>query len=341
MALTELTNRFDNSSIQENIKSLKDHINEYFLLGETENGIINLKLDIVGDETLTADCDVTDHYTEENKSYQDQISIKPKIYTVNGEVGELVWYQKDSSSQVLGQVAQRLEGVVSFLPISSKSFSQFKNNAMKAMQWVDTASNALSKVSNLMSTAFNLGNGKNTRSVTNQEQAYEYLVSFRDNRTLLKIKTPWGILENYVITNLKFNQPKETKDKSYISISFKEIRLVTVNTVKFDASKYQGNALYENQPKTDNGTTSGEDVSLPTHKEVTTGTYKFEDIEGGVVWDACDMPDTDYSAMFSDEYGFSVYNRATKTFISSSDSEYGDVVAWGEEQCKLGIGSIK
>lgn len=259
MALTELTNRFNNSSITKGLSSLKDHIKEYFLLGNTEKGLIELKLDIIGDETLTADCDVTDHYTESNTAYQDQISLKPKIYTVSGEVGELVWYQKDSLSQVIGQVAQRLEGVVSFLPVSSKGFNQFKNTAMKAAQWVDTASNALSKVSNLMSKG--LGGGA-SRSLTHQEQAFQYLITFRDERQFLKIKTPWGILENYVITNLKFNQPKETKDKSFISITIKEMRIVSVTTTEFDADKYQGNALYENQPKNDNGKTLGNNVSI-------------------------------------------------------------------------------
>ena len=136
---------------------------------------------------------------------------------------------------------------------------------MKAAQWIDTASNALSKVSNLMSKSLEIG----SRSVTNQEQAYMYLTEFRDNRTLLTVQTPWGILKNYVITNLKFNQPKETKDKTFISITIKEIRLVKVTTVPFDAKKFQGNALYENQPKSVNGKTDGEDnsISVPNTKE--------------------------------------------------------------------------
>jgi hypothetical protein len=327
---TNLTNRFNKSTVSmDSLEAVKDHINQFLFIGGEDKGVVDLKLDIVGDETLSADSDVTDHYVESNIAYQDQISLKPKVYTINGEVGELVWYQKDKYSQALGQVAQRLEGVISFLPVRSRSFNQMKTTVMKAAQWVDTFSNAASKISNLSTIG------------SNQQQAYMRLLEFRDSRMPIMIKTPWGVLENYVITNLKFTQPKETKDKSIISITLKEFRTTQVSTVKYNADKYQRNAALERQPAVDNGKTIGEDVSLETHEITTEGNYKFEDIEGGVVWDACDMPDSNYSAMFSDEYGFSAYNRATKSFISSSDPEYSNIVSWGTEQCKLGIGDIK
>ena len=240
------------------LSNVKSHIQSYFIVPSASKGTLEyttaqLKLDIIGEETLTADSDVTDHYVESNIAYQDQISLKPKVYTLQGEVGELVWYQKDVAQQVVGQVAQKLEGVISFLPIRSKSFNQMKHKAMKALQWVDTASNVISKLDTLS----NFGN--------NQIQAYSRLCDYRDSRQPLNIQTPWGLLEGYVIKNLKFTQPKETKDKTLISISFKEFRTTSVKTVPFDASKYQANASFENQPKVDNGKTSGKDSSLPTY----------------------------------------------------------------------------
>lgn len=230
-----------------NVKdSIKEHISEYVITGSLGKGVTDLKLDIVGEETLSFDSDVTDHYVESNVAYQDQISLKPKIYTINGEVGELVWYQKDVSNQLFGQVAQRLEGVISFLPIRSKSFNQAKKAVMKAAQWVDTIDNAVTKIKNLVP------------SKTNQQKAYEMLLQLRDDRKPISIKTPWGVLENYVITECKITQPKETKDKSLITISFKEFRTVALNKrVPFDRSKYYGNAAFENQPLENNGKTSG------------------------------------------------------------------------------------
>lgn len=244
------------------LTGIKNHVEEFFLIGTNKKGsgkypLARLRLDIIGEETFTADCDVTDHYVESNIAYQDQISLKPKTFTIQGEVGELVWYQKDQDEQGLGQVAQRLEGVISFLPIRSKSFNQMKTKVMKGLQWIDTASNALSKLNTLSDS---LGNGK-------QQSAFSQLCQYRDERAVLTIQTPWGFLEGYVITNLKFTQPRETKDKTFISISFKELRTTSIQTVPFDSAKYQANSAFENQPKNDNGKTSGKDVSLPTFSE--------------------------------------------------------------------------
>ena len=236
-------------------QAIVDHLRQYWIT-EPITGV-NLKLDIIGDETLTAESDVTDHYVESNIAYQDQISIKPKTYTVQGEVGELVWYQKDTVSQKVGQVAQRLEGVVSFLPLRSRSFQQVKKKVMKAAQWFDTASNILDRFDTL------------TPEMTNQQQAYNWLISWMNIRLPITIESPWGVLQDYVITSLNFTQPRETKDKSIISISFKQFRTTSVSTVKFDPNKYQNNAALENEPESNSGRTDGEDKSISEEKTET------------------------------------------------------------------------
>lgn len=319
---TNLTNRFNKSAISmDSLESVKDHINEFLFIGGEDKGIVDLKLDIVGDETISADSDVTDHYVESNIAYQDQISLKPKIYTINGEVGELVWYQKDKYSQAFGQVAQRLEGVISFLPLRSRSFNQMKTNVMKAAQWVDTVSNAASKISNLSTIG------------SNQQQAYMRLLEFRDSRTPINIKTPWGVLENYAITNLKFTQPKETKDKSLISITLKEFRTTQVSTVKYNAEKYQRNAALERQPIVDNGKTSGEDASLP----VETKEIEGEEVKScAVVYE-----DTAFYVDYSDKYGFSVQNAETNEWVSHDSSDYKGAVGVAASECEEIIGALK
>ena len=76
---------------------LKETINHYFIKPNDETGIGSVKLDIIGEQTLSFDTDSTDNYVESNLAYQDQISLKPMIYTIQGEVGELVYYEKDST----------------------------------------------------------------------------------------------------------------------------------------------------------------------------------------------------------------------------------------------------
>lgn len=333
MGLAELKNSIDGTNLSvDNLKAIwKEHIQKYWIIPEIE-GLADLKLDIIGDETLNADCDVTDHYVESNIAYQDQITLKPKTYTINGEVGELVWYQRDKSAQVLGQVAQKLEGVISFLPTRSSGFNQMKKTVMKASQWVDTASNAVTKLSTLVGTAkalTGLGALNIKQSLTHQEQSYILLIAMRDNRTPLSIRTPWGVLKGYVITNLEFKQPKESKDKTLITITFKEFRTTKITTTPFDEKKYQGNAAFENQPKVDQGKTSGEDVSLPTET--------VEDKTGKKV-DACFMYEPNGNEVIAtlDENGVPNFEEKTLgsgnlyTPVNFESYRYGELVGeWG------------
>lgn len=312
-----------------NIKdSIKEHISEYVITGSLGKGVTDLKLDIVGEETLSFDSDVTDHYVESNIAYQDQISLKPKIYTINGEVGELVWYQKDVSNQLFGQVAQRLEGVISFLPIRSKSFNQAKKAVMKAAQWVDTIDNAVTKLKNLVP------------SKTNQQKSYEMLLQLRDARKPINIKTPWGVLENYVITECKITQPKETKDKSQITISFKEFRTVSLNkTVPFDRSKYYGNAAFENQPMENNGKTSGTDESIST-EIIETNPITNEEIEAYVSpieyegdWYQMKYYPQEGTMKFYDDAGNALSDYATKEeLLSAGLNKINEKIAAGSWQ---------
>lgn len=289
--------------------SIQEHLKNY-VISPSQGAPLDLRLDIVGDEILEMNCDVTDHYVENNISRQDHISLKPKTYTINGEVGELVWYQKDAVSQKVGQVAQRLEGIISFLPMRSRSFHQMKKKVMQAAQWVDTASNIYSR--------FLRGNVTEDIADTKQSAAYIWLSYWRDERTMVDIKTPWGILQNYVITSCKLDQPKDTKDKTLISISFKEIRLASVNTVPFDPQKYQGDAAFENQPKQDNGKTSGEGAGISQEEEGIeidwedfgeSGTVKNSDVFKAKL-NMDDFPSFDESGTYD-----IIYHPATKRLV--------------------------
>lgn len=309
-------------------EGIKSHVAEYFLIGTNQKGdgkypLGRLKMDIIGEETLTADCDVTDHYVESNTAFQDQISLKPKIFTIQGEVGELVWYQKDQDEQGLGQVAQRLEGVISFLPIRSKSFNQMKAKAMKALQWVDTASNALSKLNTLTD---GLSEGK-------QQSAFVHLCQYRDERQILTIKTPWGFLSGYVITNLKFTQPRDTKDKTYISITFKEFRATSVSTVPFDSAKYQANAAFENQPKVNNGKTSGVQESIAEDKPKENPVTKQKE-------PVCPLEDDRVNVFWDEQQKrFMVVDMDTKEEISPDSQFYDNSVFLAVKRCgeKIGV----
>lgn len=52
-------------------------------------GIAGFLFDIVGDETIDLESEITDHFVENNTAIQDQIALRPEIITVSGIVAEL------------------------------------------------------------------------------------------------------------------------------------------------------------------------------------------------------------------------------------------------------------
>ena len=52
-------------------------------------GISGFLFDIVGDESISLESDITDNFVENNMAIQDQIALRPEIVTVHGLVAEL------------------------------------------------------------------------------------------------------------------------------------------------------------------------------------------------------------------------------------------------------------
>ncbi len=234
-------------------KNLKDYISDtissYFIKPADDTGIGGIKLDIIGEQKLDISSDVSDHYVESNVAYQDQISQKPIVYTIQGEVGELVYYEKDSVQTQVGYVAEKLGKIASFAPSVSRRFYQVSDKALKIAGMVDSADNLITRLNKLKLTE------------NKQQQAYLALIALRNARSPIDVTTPWTDLKNYVITNISLTQPDRTKDKSYITITLKEFRTTDLATVPFNSKNYQGRLGYQKAQTVEQGQTTGIRVS--------------------------------------------------------------------------------
>ena len=228
----------------------------------------SLHLQIFGNESMSLQSEITDNYVESNISYQDHIALKPMIYTVEGEVGELTWYKNDPQNSVIGAVAQKLAPVVSFAPSISKLASSIQDKAMKIIGVVDSLDNAASRFWGFLS---------KDDVDTEQKKVFKYLQLLWAQRTPLKIQTPWKKLDNYVIQNVEISQSDRTADKSKIKISFKEFKTTTTRTTKFDITKYMGRGSAQNAEKQDKGTTSGVAATEATVKQNQCGFVSTDD----------------------------------------------------------------
>lgn len=244
MPYDKLLDLAKDNTLQKGLQAVKNTVKTYFIKPKGADDYVFM--DIIGEQRMKIEADVTDHYVESNTAYQDQIALKPIQFTVSGEVGELVYYQTDKVQTEVGYVAQKLTNVASFLPSVSKVFRQSKDKVMKALQYVDTVDNIYTRLSHLNPDA------------NKQQIAYLYLLSWWQLRTPLDVvESPWNTLKNYVITNVEFTQPKETVDKSFITITFKEFRTTDLEVTKFDPRNYQSRAGYQKAPNVEQGQTTG------------------------------------------------------------------------------------
>lgn len=233
---------------QKKQNDLKVNSQEFTAWIKEKNGdAVSLKLDIIGNETITAGSDVTDNYVENNVSYQDHITRKPMIYTLEGEVGEVTYYNKDASNSLVFGLTTKLVPLTTFAPSVSKKMYSVMDKTTKLLNLVDSVDNFVTKWVKLFK---NQGNDL-------QSNAFCYLLSLWYIRKPITIQTPWRKLSGYVITNIEFNQPRETRDKTKIKISFKEFREVSKMSVKFDPNKLFGRAQAQKSDLQDLGQTTG------------------------------------------------------------------------------------
>ena len=219
----------------------------------------DLKLHIYGAETMNLSAEITDNYVESNIAYQDHIALKPNVFTIAGEVGELTWYKKDAEESMLPfGINQKLQPIVAFLPPVSKKVQKIQDKTLKLLSVIDSLDNFANRLWNMLS-----GDDVNTE----QKKIYKYLMCLWRDRKPINIKTPYGKMKNYAIQNIEFTQPERTEDKTQIKISFKQIReVVSTKVTAFNKSIYQLRAAAQKATKESIGTTTGIKMTIADTK---------------------------------------------------------------------------
>lgn len=236
----------NNEFLSQKYKELKE-----FFIEPVDDSLQPLKIDIIGSESLTLSSDVTDYYSEMNYFYNDQISIKPRVYTLEGEVGELVWYKKDADNSVIGAWVGKLTPIVSFLPSVSKKTLPLVDKALKIGGWIDSIDNIVNRLVSQF----------NQADINFQQKEYRYLAALWKARVPINVICPWQKLESFVISNIELTQPRNTKDKTLIKMTLKEFRTTSFKTTKIDVSKIQSRLQDQKAEVVDRGRTAGEIVT--------------------------------------------------------------------------------
>lgn len=213
-------------------------------------GIAGFLFDIPQSEEVSLNAQITDHYTELNYAVQDHIAISPIKITLTGEMGNLVF-----SQNALTKFAQTVLNRLTPLGVLSPAQSQSAQQALDEVNRLQSAAASLQTQFQNLSDAF----GPNEAGTDPQQQAYTKLQSMYNNRNIISVQTPWRTFPSMAIESLSFSQDEETKDKTTITATFKEIRTVSTS---IRTAQLEGRVAAQAAPVVDKGPVKGQGTSI-------------------------------------------------------------------------------
>lgn len=220
----------------DNAANLISNIVNQYIVTPSSNliGVDGFIFDIIDDEDVLVDSDITDHFVEDNYAIEDHIALKPVIFTLRGFVSELSFTTQKTSLVV--QIANDIANVAAFLP----SFS------IQAQQAYNLISQINLSVENALNTASSLYGLYSSYSTTtgNQQNAFNYFKALRDSRTLCQVETPFGVFQNMAIMRIQATQKGDTKLISDFSVTFKEIKTVTSVTIQTPSTLVETSKMF-------------------------------------------------------------------------------------------------
>lgn len=220
-----------------------------------------------GEQTVTIESDITDHYVEDNTAVQDQIALRPEIITTHGFVGELNDIAPPAL-QFLQAAASALTTISPYLPDISVSALIAYNEATFAY---NVAANAINTGVAAWSsinggggqTVLNLSSQINTTGLQSKQAVYfQQFYAYWQNRVLFTVQTPWGVFANCAIRTLRAIQDETTNVITDFDVSFKVMRFA--QTLVTSASQ-QGRLGAQASPLINGGTsTPASSISVGT-----------------------------------------------------------------------------
>lgn len=207
-----------------------------------------------GEQSVTLESDITDHYVEDNTAVADQIALKPEIYTTRGYIGELN-NVVPGLLKPLKFAADKLTNITGYAPALSTTALIAYNQAFFLYQVAANAANSAVSAWSSISSLFGGGTGPQNK----QQVAFQELYGYWRERRLFTVQTPWAVFQNMSIQRLKSIQDEETNAITDFEITFKMIRVAStqkLGTGLSAANLFQGQAASQAAKNVNLGTSS-------------------------------------------------------------------------------------
>lgn len=186
-----------------------------------------------GEQTVTLESDITDHYVEDNTAVQDQIALRPELITTHGFIGELNDIPPNIVLAGLQSAANAFTTISAYTPALSVTAQLAYTEASflysTAINAINSAVSAWSSIGSLVSgtsgsTTLNQSDLINTSGLQSQQQIYfQQFYAYWKNRVLFTVQTPWGVFSDCAIKTLRAIQDAETNVITDFEVTFKVI----------------------------------------------------------------------------------------------------------------------
>lgn len=211
-----------------------------------------------GEQSVSIESDITDHYIEDNTAIQDQVALRPEIISTHGYIGEL----NDIPPAALALIkaaADKLTVISAYTPELSVSAQLAYASAFQLYQVgsnaVNSAISAWSSLAGTGGTSVINGTTIDISSNQNKQQvAFQTFYGYWRKRTLFTVQTPWAVFQNCAIYKLRAIQGEETDVITDFEVTFKLIRIAS--TISSSIPISAGRLASQAAPVTSNGTST-------------------------------------------------------------------------------------
>lgn len=165
---------------------------------------------IIAEEEISIQSEITDHYVETNVSMQDHIALKPRTFRVSGYVGELNNVPPDEILP-LKLIADKLQVLGAYTPSITATALRAYNTTERLYNVASKAVKAYKKATGVI-------------VPTKQLEVFKDLMDNWKARTLFNVHTPWGTFTNAAILNMRMTQGENDANSSDFEVVFKEVK---------------------------------------------------------------------------------------------------------------------
>jgi len=203
------------SDIAQTANLIEQVVNQAVVRPTGSTGISGFLFDVVANEDVSLDSEITDHYVEDNTAIQDHIALRPERFTVKGYAGEI----NDQYQGALKLTQQILDKVAVLATLAP----QFATQAEQIYDLIRTGSGSIGEIVNSASSVYDIFKQAIT-TATRQQAAFNFFYAMWRARQLCTVETPWNIFTDMAIEAVRGHQNEETKLISEFSVTFKKVR---------------------------------------------------------------------------------------------------------------------